>query len=354
MLLIQAETLADFVGRILQAAGAAQPAATLVADSLVTSNLAGHDSHGVVRVPQYLDTIAAGQLTPLAEPIVVQETAAITLVDARHGFGQVAARMAMEKTIAKAQTQGLAATGLFNCNHIGRLGEWVQLAAERGFIGLAFCNGGRPGGLVTPYGGSGRALGTNPIAAAVPIADRPPVVIDLSTSVVAEGKVRVARNQGQAIPEGWIQDAEGRPSTNPEDLYAGGTLLPIAGHKGYGLSLLVELLGGMLTGQSCPGLPTYTSLKNGVLFIVLAIEPFRSPEDFLKDGSALCELVKNVAPAPGFDEVLLPGEPEQRTSARRQAEGIPVDETTWGQLAAAAAKFGVAVPTAYSTKNKNQ
>ena len=344
MQVIQAEILADFVGRILQAAGATKQVAVLVANSLVKSNLVGHDSHGVVRVRQYLDTIAAGQLEPTAEPLIAQETPTITMIDARHGFGQLAARFAMEQTIAKAQLQGLAATGLFNCNHIGRLGEWVQLAADQGLIGLAFCNGGRPGGLVTPYGGSGRALGTNPIAAAVPIAGRSPVVIDFSTSVVAEGKVRVARNKGQALPAGWIQDAEGRPSTNPEDLYAGGTLLPMAGHKGYGLSLLVELLGGMLTGQSCPGLPTYTVLKNGVLFIVLAIEPFRSPEDFLKDSSMLCELVKSVTPAQGFEEVLLPGEPEQRTATRRRAEGIPVDETTWGQLSGAAAELGVGVP----------
>jgi uncharacterized oxidoreductase len=298
----------------------------------------------VVRIRQYLDTIEAGELKPTAEPVIARETAAITMVDARHGFGQIAARFAMEKTIGKAQVQGLAATGLFNCNHIGRLGEWVQLAADQGMIGLAFCNGGRPGGLVTPYGGSGRALGTNPIAAAVPIADRPPVVIDFSTSVVAEGKVRVARNKGQAVPAGWIQDAKGRPSTNPEDLYAGGVLLPMAGHKGYGLSLLVELLGGMLTGQSCPGLPTYTVLKNGVLFIVLTIEPFRSPEDFLGDSSALCELLKSVTPTPGFDEVLLPGEPEHHTAQRRQTEGIPIDETTWAQLTSAAAEFGVAIP----------
>jgi uncharacterized oxidoreductase len=344
MPVIDPKTLADFSVRILQAAGATPAGAKLVAASLVESNLVGHDSHGVVRIRQYLDTMAAGELQPTAEPAIARETATITIVDAQHGFGQIAARFAIERTISKAQIQGLAATGLFNCNHIGRLGEWVELAAGQGCISLGFCNGGRPGGLVTPYGGSGRALGTNPIAAAVPIAGRPPVVIDFSTSIVAEGKVRVARNKGQAIPAGWIQDAQGRPSTNPEDLYAGGTLLPIAGHKGYGLSLLVELLGGMLTGQSCPGMPDYAVLKNGVLFIVLAVEPFRSPEDFLQDSSTLCEILKSVTPAPGFDEVLLPGEPEQRTAARRRAEGIPIDETTWGQLAGAAAEFGVAVP----------
>mgnify|MGYP005849307627 CR=1 FL=1 len=343
MPLIEAKQLTNFVARILQAAGAPAAEAGQVAESLVQSNLVGHDSHGVVRVRQYLDTIAAGELKPAAKPLIAQETPTITMVDGRHGFGQLAARFAMEQTIAKAQLQGLAAAGLYNCNHIGRLGEWVQLAADQGMIGLAFCNGGRPGGLVTPYGGSGRMLGTNPIAAAVPIADHPPVIIDFSTSVVAEGKVRVARNKGQIVPEGWIQDAAGRPSTNPDDLYAGGALLPMAGHKGYGLSLLVELLGGMLTGQSCPGLPTYTVLKNGVLFIVLAIEPFRSPEDFLRDSSILCQLVKRVPPAPGFDEVLLPGEPEQRTAERRQIEGVPVDETTWRQLTTAAAEFGVAV-----------
>lgn len=336
--------LADFVGRIFQAAGAPEEIARLVADSLVASDLAGHASHGVLRVCQYLDSIAAGEMDPAAEPVIARETATITMVDGRRGFGQVAARFAMGVTIEKARTEGLAVTGVFNCTHVGRLGEWVEMAAEERLIGLAFCNGGRPGGHVTPHGGVARLLGTNPIAGAVPVAGRPPLVVDFATSVVAAGKVRVARNRGQSVPEGWILGPDGRPTTSPEDYYAGGMLLPAAGHKGYGLALLMEFLAGLLTGSGCAALPGFAP-GNGVLFLVLSIEAFRPLEAFLADGAALCERVKAVPPAPGFDEVLLPGEPEHRTAERCRIEGVPIDEVTWAQLAAAAAELEVAVPT---------
>jgi uncharacterized oxidoreductase len=345
MPILKAEVLRDFVGRIFQTVGAAEVEARLVANSLVASNLAGHDSHGVVRVRQYLDSIAKGEINPAAKPIITHETATITMVDAQRGFGQVGAHFAMKVAIEKAQAQGLAATGLFNCDHVGRVGEWVQMAADQALIGLAFCNGGRAGGIVAPYGGAARLLSTNPIAAAVPVAGRPPVIIDTATSVVAEGKVRVARNRGQSIPEGWILKSDGQSSTNPEDLYANGMLLPAAGHKGYGLSLLVEFLGGILTGRGWPGQADFTA-GNGVLFLVLAIEAFRPAETFLAEGATLCKQVKAVPPAPGFDEVLLPGEPEQRTTEQRQAKGIALDETSWTQLTTAAAELGVTVPHA--------
>jgi len=335
--------LSDFVDRIFQAAGAREDVARLVADSLVASDLAGHNSHGVVRVLQYLDSMTSEELDPIAEPIITHETATITLVDAQRGFGQLAAHFAMTTTIEKAQAQGMAATGVFNCYHVGRLGEWVEMAPKHGLIGLAFCSGGRPGGAVAPYGGATPMLGTNPIAAALPIADRPPVLMDFSTSAVAEGKLRVARNRGQSVPEGWILDADGQPSTNPEDFYTGGVLLPAAGHKGYGFSILVEFLGGILTGSGCPALPEFTLVGNGVLFLALSIQAFRPLEAFLADGAALCDQIKAVPPAPGFDEVLLPGEPEHRTTEQRQAEGIMVDEATWTRLTDAATRLQVTI-----------
>lgn len=341
---IKPAPLVEFVRRVLEAAGATEAGAVLVANSLVDSNLAGHDSHGVIRLSRYLDSIASGEINPTAEPVIVRETGAITMVDARRGFGQLAAQYAMQVTIAKAQVHGLAATGLFNCNHIGRVGDWVQMAADQELIGLAFCNGGRPGGLVTPHGGTARLLGTNPIAAAVPLEGRPPLILDYATSIVSEGKVQVALNAGQAVPEGWILDQNGQPSTNPNDLYEGGMLLPAASYKGYCLSLLLEFLGGILTGQGCPIFPGFTSVGNGVLFVVLSIEAFRPLEDFLADGAAICQQVKMTPPAPNFAEVLLPGEPEQRTAELRRAEGIPLDGRTWSELTAAAATLGVAMP----------
>lgn len=337
-------TLSNFIGSLFQAAGTTRDNARLVANSLVESNLAGHDSHGVIRVPQYLASIANGDLDPVAEPMVVQETGAISLVDGQSGFGQIGAHFAMNVTLEKAKIHSLAATGLFNCNHVGRLGEWPQMAADQNYIGLAFCNGGRLGGLVTPYGGAARRMGTNPIAAAVPVAGRMPVLVDFATSMASEGKVRVAYNRGKPVPETWILNADGHSSTNPEDLYAGGMLLPMAEHKGHGLSLLAELLGGVLTGNGCSGLPDYTKFSNGVLFLVLSIEAFRPMQDFLAHGAALCDLIKSTPPAPGFDEVMLPGEPEERATEQRQVEGIAIDETTWGQLVEAAAELGVTIP----------
>ncbi len=342
---IKPKILANFVCRIFQAAGATVDGACLVANSLVASNLVGHASHGIIRVRQYLDSINQGELDPMAEPVIAKETAVITTVDARRGFGQIAAHFAMQVSNKKARDQGVAATGLFNNNHVGRLGEWVQMAADQGLIGLAFCDAGRAIGKMPPYGGMRPLLGTNPIAAAVPVAGRPPLVLDFATSLVAEGKVRMARNQGQSLPEGWILRADGQPSTKPEDLYAGGMLLPAAGHKGYALSLLMEFLGGVLTGQGgYPGQSGLTITGNSLLFLVLSVEAFRPTEDFLADGAKLCEQVKAIPPAPGFDEVLLPGEPEQRMSNRRQAEGLSVDEITWTQLTTAATTLGVAVP----------
>ena len=337
---VRAAELTPFVSRIFQAAGAPSDVAQLVAASLVGSNLAGHDSHGVVRVIQYLASMEQGEMDAQARPTLVRETPVTATVDGNRGFGQLAAHFAVGIALSKAQAHGLAAVALAHAGHIGRVGEWVEMAGQAGFIGLAWCNGGRPGGIVAPFGGAERRLGTNPVAAAVPLPGEPPLVMDFATSVVAEGKVRIARNSGKPIPEGWILDREGRPSTRPQDLYAGGVLLPAAGHKGYGLSLLVELLGGALTGAGCPVFPGY-AMNNGVLFLVLDPGAFRPREAFDADARRLVEAIRTTRPAPGFQEVLLPGEPERRTAQERQARGIPMDATTWQGLLEAAARLGV-------------
>lgn len=336
-----ADQLTAFASQIFQAAGTPPSTADLVAASLVESNLVGHDSHGVVRVVQYLASIESGQLDPKAEPTVAQETSVIALIDAHSGFGQVAAHFAMRTAIDKGRQHGLAAAGLVDCGHVGRMGEWVEMAAAEGLIGLAFCNGGGGRGIVAPFGGTQRILGTNPIAAAIPLAQRAPVVLDFATSAVAEGKVRIARNSGKSIPEGWILDKEGRPSTHPADLYDGGVILPAAGHKGFGLSLLVEFMGGLLTGSGCPALGM--APRNGVLFIVLNVDAFRPLIDFTAEGDAMVAAIKGVKPATGFDEVLLPGEPEARTAAHRRQHGIPLDDMTWSQLVEAASARGVSL-----------
>jgi LDH2 family malate/lactate/ureidoglycolate dehydrogenase len=337
--------LSEFVAQIFVAVGAPAATATVVANSLVESDLVGHESHGVVRVRQYLDSIVRGDINPAAQPVISVDNGSVLIVDAQRSFGQLAASFTMEHATQRAKSHGLAAAGLINCGHVGRLGEWVQLAAAQDAIALAYCNGGGVQGIVAPFGGAARLLGTNPVAAAVPMGDHPPVVLDFATSAVAEGKVRVARNRGKSIPEGWILDADGLPSTDPNALYANGMLLPAATHKGYGLSLLVELLGGLLTGAGCPALGQDRP-GNGVLFLVLDIAAFRPVADFLTESGALADKVKAVPPAPGFHEVLLPGEPEERSAAERRATGVTVDDATWTQLCTAAADFFVAVPVA--------
>ncbi|MCA9964720.1 MAG: Ldh family oxidoreductase [Anaerolineales bacterium] len=349
MIHIDSEQLTNLVQAIFIAAEATEANAVRVAKSLVAANLTGHDSHGVIRTVQYVAAIEAGRIDPQATAVVAEEMGAISKVDARGGFGQVGAEFAMQVSIAKAQTHGVAATTLHNSDHIGRVGEWVAMAAEQNLIGLAFCNGAGPGGLVTPYGGMERKLGTNPFAAAVPMNGRSPngsspFILDFATSVLAEGKVRVARNAGKTLAEGVILDKEGHPSTNPHDLYAGGMLLPAGLYKGYGLSLLIELLGGVLTGMGNPALPDYDRFYNGVLFIVLAIEPFRPLADFLLDAGRLAAAVSATQPAPGSSGVLLPGEPEEQTAVIRRRDGIPLDETTWGELTAVGQRLGIDMP----------
>ncbi len=336
-------TLIDFVRDIFMAASVRQPIAQRVAESLVESNLQGHDSHGIVRVPLYLQQIKEGNLHPNADPELVEDSPAVTIMNARRGFGQWSAHVTMRKTIEKAKAQGLAAGGIVNSGHVGRLGEWVTMATVEDCIGLAFCNLGGRTGIVAPFGGTKRLLGTNPLAAGIPLAEEPPIIVDFATSVVAEGKIKIAFNKGTALPPGSILDKEGKPSVTPADLYDGGVMLPAAGHKGYGLSMLCDLLAGVLTGSGAPKL-TDGQMSNGVLFLVLRVESFRALSLFWGDAQAYVEAIRSNPPVEGVEAVMVPGEPEQRTAATRQAQGIPVDDVTWSNLSKAAYQLNVAVP----------
>lgn len=333
--------LAEYTSRIFQAAGTPKDTADQVGRSLVSANLAGHDSHGVIRIMQYLRQIEEDEIRPQARPEIERETEVMALLDGHRCFGQLAAKVAIETGIEKARENAVAAVALKRSGHVGRLGEWVAMAADAGLIALALANGGRSGGLVAPFGGAERRLGTNPVAAAVPLENRPPFLLDFATSAVAEGKVRVAFNGGKEMPEGWALDKDGVSTVDPADLYDGGMLLPAAGHKGYGLALLADYLGGILTGAGGPGIPG-SILGNGVMFIFLNIEAFRPLAEFYASGAHIADRIKATRAAPGFDEVLLPGEPEARSAQNRQEDGVPLDDTTWSQIVAAAEKLGVA------------
>ena len=331
------------VGRaIFEAAGTPHDVAQQVSDSLVTNNLMGHDSHGVIRIPAYLRKITQGGIVPQAQPELVRETPTTALINGHWAFGQVVAAWGMEIAIAKAREHSIAAVGVFRCPHIGRVGEYPAMAAQQGMVGITVCNSGPPGGNVAPFGGRKPFFSTNPLALAVPAGERFPLLVDFATSVVAEGKVRVARNRGKQIPLGRIVDSEGRPSTDPHDLYEGGALLPFGAHKGYGLALFVDILGGILTGAGCTSMPDYDG-GNGTFLIAIDIQNFRPLADFRAYVDQMFAAIKEVPLAPGVEEIFIPGEIEYRTQAQREREGIFVEEVTWGLIVEAAQGLGVDV-----------
>jgi LDH2 family malate/lactate/ureidoglycolate dehydrogenase len=338
MLSVPASDLRTMTQTIFEAAGATSAIAEAVADALVLANLAGHDSHGVIRIPAYVSSIKAGRLQPAAEPAILHDKAATVLVDGKHGFGQVAGRFATAQAIAKAKEYGAAAVGVIHCNHVGRVGEYPERAAREGVLLFATC--GSVGGRfarTAPFGGRGGVLSTNPIAIGLPAGARPPMIVDFATTVVAEGKVQVARAKGVDLPPGAIMDKHGRPSVNPNDLYDGGTMLTFGGHKGFGLALVAGVLSQAITGEL--PLPAEPS---GLGFFVWAVNTgaFTPTADYGKRVDWMIDQVKAVEPAEGFDEVLVPGEPERR-EAERRAAGVPVAEATWEAIAQTATELGV-------------
>jgi uncharacterized oxidoreductase len=340
---LQAEPLLAFVTDIVAAIGSSSDAARTVAEHLVTANLAGHDSHGVIRLKQYAEHARAGKVDPTARPVALRERGATALVDGNLAWGQVTAMFAMDLAVAKAKAHGSGAVCVRNCYHVGRVGVYPLRAAREGFIAIVFAN---TYGVarVAPWGGTEPRLATNPIAAAVPTRGEP-FLLDITTSVVAEGKVRLAKNEGRPIPEGWVLDREGRPSTDPAALYDGGTLLPLGGregHKGYGLSALCDILGGVVTGAGS-GLMT-KSHGNGLFIQVTDPGAFAEREELLARIDQFIAYLKSSARKPGVAEILLPGEPEQRTEARRRREGVDIDARTWEEVAALARELGLDAP----------
>ena len=327
---------------VLQALGTPADLVDAVATSLVGANLAGHDSHGMIRLPVYAQAARDGRVVPAARASVAPQSAylATVVVDGARGWGQPAAHLATGEVMLRADKFGMGAAVVQRCNHIGRVGEYVERMAAQNLIGMAMCNA-NPN--VAPFGGRKKMLGTNPISIAVPRAHgQPPVLLDAATSVVAEGKLRVARDKGMPTPPGWIVDSDGNPSTNPNDFYAGGALLPMGAYKGYGLSAMVELIGGLLSGMSAAFLPDYAR-GNGVLLMALKPDAFMPLPDYLAQVERFCDGIKRAPPAPGVSEVLLPGEPEQRARAERMARGIELPEATWQSIEDLARGLGVAV-----------
>jgi LDH2 family malate/lactate/ureidoglycolate dehydrogenase len=337
-----AEELGPLITAIFQAAGAQDEDAATVADSLVDSELCGHESHGLIRVSEYLGHIRDGKIVPGAQAELVDDRGTTLVVDGNWGFGQVVAGRATEWLIERALEHGVAAVAIRRCAHVGRAGVYPARAAERGLVALAFVNGGGAKPRLAPHCGRQPVFGTNPVAAAVPRPGSAPVVMDFSTAAVASGKIRVLRDRGEPLPPGWILDVEGSPSTDPEDYYAGGMLLPAAAHKGYALCLLVELLAGCVTGAGSLAVPeSGYRVGNGMFMQAFDVGAFMPREAFGSRARALADAVHATAPATGCEEVLLPGEPETRTANRRSREGLDIAESTWKGIVSAAEELGV-------------
>jgi uncharacterized oxidoreductase len=324
---------------IIEAAGTPQADAQIVGDSLVEANLRGHDSHGVLRLPWYIDAVRRGAIVADASPQVIARHGATAQVDGALGWGQIAAQLATKTAIELAAEQGLGGVAIVNGNHIGRVGEYVEIIARAGMIGIAMCNAGP---AVAPFGGYQRVMGTNPLAWAAPRGpDQVPLVLDFATSSVAEGKLRVARSKGETLPPGLIVDTAGRPSSDPADFYEGGALQTFGLHKGSGISLMIELLGRALCGID-PALPGHHG-HNGTLILALNIPAFVPEQQFLDAAARLQAQVGASPPLAGVERVLLPGDPEQISRRQRMSEGIPIPQTIWDQLTALAAQSNVAV-----------
>jgi uncharacterized oxidoreductase len=341
---IQRDQLAALTAAIFENAGSGEAEAATIASHLVEANLVGHDSHGVIRVPAYVQWVEDGKLVPNQSISVVFENDSVAVVDGNFGFGQVLGEQAVALGIEKCRKSSLAMVGLRNSGHVGRVGDWALQAAEAGLLSIHFVNTSGGGILVAPFGGIDRRLSANPIAAAVPVPGGKPILVDLSTCVIAEGKIRVARNKGVQVPENAIVNSDGDPTTSPADFYADppGAIKTIAGHKGYALSVLCEVMAGAISGSGCsnPENPTAKRVVNGMTSIY--IDPQTVAGDaFGGEITGLIDWVKGSPKADPDTDILMPGEPEERTKAERLAGGIPLDDMTAEQLVGAARQVGL-------------
>lgn len=343
---IEHEQLRQFIAALYRAHGVRGSTAATVAACQVEANLVGHDSHGVIKTAEYLDRIEKGHIVPDATAQVVTETPTTAVIDGHWGFGFVVTDQAMRIAIAKARESGVAALTVRRQGHIGRLGAYTAMAAEAGLIGLMTADSGLSPKSAAPYGGRERRLGTNPISIAVPSGRNGVVCIDMATTSVASGKLQVARAGGRSIPFGWILDADGRPTNDPNDYYAGGALLPMGadqGHKGYGLSFMVEVLSGLLTGLGF-GVDPQGRHNDGCFIAAFDVGRFRPLAEFTRDVDEFISFLKDTTPAEGFTEILYPGELEQRRRAKLAGEGIEIDDKTWSQLVSLAEASGLTAP----------
>ncbi|MDB5520569.1 MAG: putative enzyme [Tardiphaga sp.] len=351
MVTLQLTKLIDFVAEIFAKTGSSADEARRVASYLATANLTGHDSHGVIRVPVYIRWNKMGSIVPNQTIEMVVDTPSLAVIDGRFGYGQTVTPQAVRIGIDKCKASGLAAVALRNSGHLGRVGDWAEMAAKEGLVSIFFVNASGSV-LVAPYGGVERRLSTAPFCVGIPRENAPPVVLDFATSIVAEGKVLVASRGGKKLPVGALIDPDGTLSENPTSLYGPfemegtrdhsqgkGAIRAFGEHKGSGLALVCELLGGALTGTGATG--PNKRFANGMLAIYIDPKKIDAADFFDADMTRYIDYFKNTKPMQGVEQVLIPGEPEAKLRAERTANGVPLPDETWAAIVATARDVGV-------------
>ena len=332
------------VRRVVAGFGSSEDEINAVSDNLIEANLTGHDSHGVGMLPRYAQAYREGGLAPNAALRVVHDGGALLRLDGSAGFGQVMGRDAMALGITRAQQHGSCIVALGNSHHLGRIGAWAEQAAAAGLVSVHFVNV-IARSIVAPFGGSDARFGTNPFTAGVPLPGRPPLILDFATSVIAQGKTRVAYNKGEHVPPDHLLDDQGRPTQDPRYSVVEpfGAILAFGGHKGYGLAVLCELLGGALAaGMAQDGSdPHKMRVLNGMLSVLIDPAALGDAAAFEQQAQRFLAWLLASEPREGFDRVRVAGEPERESKARRTAQGVPVDATTWQQILQAAELLGV-------------
>jgi uncharacterized oxidoreductase len=356
---VSADTLRTYIADIFRAAGCDAGEAGRIGLHLVSANLAGHDSHGVIRVPRYVQWLDMGRVRAGQQPTVLAESATHAVLDGNLGFGQTIGPIAVDLGIAKARAAGLAVVTLRNSGHVGRIGDWAERAAAAGLVSIHFVNVGM-GEVVAPFGGTERRFGTNPFCIGVPQPDgAPPLLLDFATSLVAEGKVMVASNGGKPIPPDSLIGPDGAMSGDPSVLYGpldgtgvrdpgngAGALRAFGDHKGSAIAFMCEILAGCLAGSPTAG-PVPGGKRGGIVNGMVSI--YLYPGHFGGAGFAAsardyAEHVRASRPAQPGGEVLVPGDAEARTRAARLRDGVPLQPETWAAIIATAAKFGLPQP----------
>ncbi len=347
---IQASSLRKHCAAIVAGTGSTPAEAEQVAANLVLANLSGHDSHGVGMVPRYVDAAAEGGLVPNASVKINLDTGAMLALDGQRGYGQIVGVQAMELAIARAQQHGSCILSLANAHHLGRIGHFAEMATAKGLVAMHFVNVlSRP--VVAPWGGGDGRFGTNPCCIGIPLAGADPFILDYATSRVAQGKMRVAHNKGERVAPGTLIDEHGAPTDDPGVVVVPqsnglfGALMTFGEHKGYGMAVACELLGGALTGGGTWHRPADTArtVLNGMLAVLIDPARLGTQDKFEAESRAFIDWLRQSPPGAGFEAVQIAGEPERRARAARERDGIWLDDATWGEIVAAGAKVGVSI-----------